>query len=147
MPTYTVQCGYNGAYGLTVTVEATTPEHACAAAVELANDNSAWRSHDGVSETYIDAIGEGEDDPWIDGFRSALPIPLAFTETAVVAGYAATRAGDLVSLVRRLLNKIRHSASSPSAATAADELRIEGLALLDAIDREDAYPACSTAPG
>lgn len=143
MPLYTVQCGYNAAYGITVTVEAATPERACAAAIERANDNSAWRAHDDVGDTYIDAIGAGDADHWTDGFRSALPIPGALTETAVVAGYAATRADELVRLVRRLLDAIPACPPSQSAATAVAELRTEGLALLEDIGREGARDARS----
>lgn len=88
MPKYTVQCGYNTAYGNTAVVEAADPAAASEAAIAAVNDCSAWRAHDDVGPTYVDAIAEGDDvDPWLDGARSQLPIPARYTERAVTGSY------------------------------------------------------------
>ena len=77
MPRYTAQCGYYAHWHITVDVEADDLESACAAAIAEANQRDAWRSGDDVTETYVDAIAEGDDTcPW---GPDALPVPLRFT--------------------------------------------------------------------
>jgi len=81
MPTYTVQCGYAAYWANTQIVEAENPEEACEKAIEAANSDSAWRSLDDVGDTFVDAICEGEGDPW-DG---PLAVPEKFSERALHA--------------------------------------------------------------
>lgn len=83
MKQYTIQCGYNQGYGNTVTVEAETIEEACRKAIEQANDESSWRSYDGVGETYIERVVEGEhQSAWDDG-ATAVDTPPKHAEEAV----------------------------------------------------------------
>lgn len=77
MPRYTAQCGYYAHWHITVDVEADDLESACAAAIAEANQRDGWKSGDHVTETYVDAIAEGNDVcPW---GPDALPVPLRFT--------------------------------------------------------------------
>lgn len=77
MPRFTAQCGYYAHWHITVDVEADDLESACAALIQKANQRDAWRSGDHVTDTYVDAIAEGEDAcPW---GPDALPVPLRFT--------------------------------------------------------------------
>ena len=77
MPRFTAQCGYYTHWHTTVDVEADDLESACAAAIEQANQCDAWRSGDHVTDTYVDAIADGDDaNPW---GPDALPVPAQFT--------------------------------------------------------------------
>lgn len=77
---WTVQCSFASYDVNVVTVEAATPEEACARAVELANQSDGWKSLDHCGDTFVDALAEGEDvDPWAD-FVSAVPVPAGFKE-------------------------------------------------------------------
>ena len=78
MTHYTVCCGYASHYHNTVTIEADSLDEALEKAIEQAGDDPHWKSVDQASQTFVDAIAEGEDaDPWGD---TALPIPDRFTE-------------------------------------------------------------------
>lgn len=127
MPAYTVQCGYNRPYALMLTVEAESVFEACHRAVEEASGVDAWKGLDHVSNTYVDAIREGEDiDPWSrEGSR--IPVPLEHSEIAAIGGYEAARAGDLHRIVRQML-----------FATTGDlneQLRSQAAQLISEIDR------------
>lgn len=77
MPRYTAQCGQYAHSHITVPVDAGDLESACAAAIAEANQREGWRSSNHFTETYVDAIAEGDDVcPWGPG---ALPVPLRFT--------------------------------------------------------------------
>ena len=78
MTHYTVCCGYASHYHNTVTIEADTLDAALEKAIEQAGDNPHWKSVDQASQTFVEALAEGEDaDPWGD---TALPVPDRFTE-------------------------------------------------------------------
>ena len=78
MTHYTVCCGYASHYHNTVTVEADTLDEALEKAIEQAGDDPHWKSVDQASQTFVEALAEGEDaDPWGD---TALPVPDRFTE-------------------------------------------------------------------
>ena len=80
MTRYTVQCSYAAYYTNTVTVEADTLEDACSRAVAEANNDPLWSSRDVSSNTFIDALAEGDDvDLWSDAVRQ-LPVPNAYSE-------------------------------------------------------------------
>jgi hypothetical protein len=81
MPIYTVQCGYAAYWANTQIVEAESPEEACEKAIEAANGDPVWRSVDDVGDTFVDAIREGEGDPW-DG---PCAVPERFSERALHA--------------------------------------------------------------
>ena len=80
MTTYTVQAGYATFLSATVSVEAETPEEACAAAIGEADEGEYWKTIDHVGDPFVWAICEGADrDPW-NGPVSALPIHDKFAE-------------------------------------------------------------------
>ena len=77
MMQYIVCCGYASHYHNTVTVEADTLDEALEKAIEQAGDDPHWKSVDQASQTFVDAVAEGEDaDPWGD---TAIPVPDRFT--------------------------------------------------------------------
>ncbi len=80
MKTWTVQCGYAAYYANTVLVEAETLCEALDKAVEKANADPGWKSLDHCGPTFIDAVAEGDTDPW-NGSRSAVPVPARFAES------------------------------------------------------------------
>ena len=61
MTYYTVCCGYASHYRNTVTVEADTLDEALEKAIEQAGDDPHWKSVDQASQTFVDAVAEGED--------------------------------------------------------------------------------------
>ena len=78
MTYFTVCCGYASHYHNTVTVEADTLDEALEKAIEQASDDPHWKSVDQASQTFVDAVAEGEEaDPWSG---TAIPIPDRFTE-------------------------------------------------------------------
>ena len=78
MTHYTVCCGYASHYHNTVTIEADTLDEALEKAIEQAGDDPHWKSVDQASQTFVDAVAEGEDaDPWGD---TTIPVPDRFTE-------------------------------------------------------------------
>ena len=78
MNRYTVCCGYASHYHNTVTVKADTLGEALEKAIEQAGDDPHWKSVDQASQTFVDAVTEGEDaDPWGD---TTIPVPDRFTE-------------------------------------------------------------------
>ena len=78
MTHYTVCCGYASHYHNTVTVEAVTLDEALEKAIEQAGDDPHWKSVDQASQTFIEALAEGEDaDPRGD---TAIPVPDRFTQ-------------------------------------------------------------------
>ena len=78
MTHYTVCCGYAFHYHNTVTVEADSLDEALEKAIEQAGDDPHWKSVDQASQTFVEALAEGEEaDPWGD---TALPVPDRFTE-------------------------------------------------------------------
>jgi hypothetical protein len=80
MTKFTVQCGYAAYYSRTQTVEADTLDEALDAAIAEANAHDDWVSEDVSSNTFIEAIAEGDDvDLWSDAARQ-LSIPARFTE-------------------------------------------------------------------
>jgi hypothetical protein len=75
-----VQCGYAAYYANTVTVEADTLDDALDKAIQMANEDTSWKSLDHCSPTFIDAVAEGADaDLWRD-HASTLLVPERFTE-------------------------------------------------------------------
>lgn len=77
---FTVQCGYAAYYARTQTVEVDTLDAALDAAITEANAHDDWSSEDVCSNTFIDAVAEGDDvDLWSDAVRQ-LNIPARFTE-------------------------------------------------------------------
>ena len=77
MMQYIVCCGYASHYHNTVTVEADTLDEALEKAIEQAGDDPHWKSVDQASQTFVDAVAEGEDaDPWGD---TTIPVPDRFT--------------------------------------------------------------------
>jgi len=80
MTRFTVQCGYAAYYSRTQTIEADTLDEALDAAIAEANAHDDWSSEDVCSNTFIDAVAEGNDvDLWSDDVRQ-LSIPARFTE-------------------------------------------------------------------
>ena len=80
MGTYTVQCSYAAYFTNVVTVEAESPEAACAKAVAVADNHPGWDSSDYCGETFVDAIASGDVD---DPFEGGLAVPKSFTEAAI----------------------------------------------------------------
>ena len=73
MTHYTVCCGYASHYHNTVTLEADTLDAALEKAIEQAGDDPHWKSVDQASQTFVEALAEGEDaDPWGD---TTIPVP------------------------------------------------------------------------
>jgi hypothetical protein len=79
MKTWTVQCGYAAYYANTVTVEAETLDAALDQAIAQANGDPGWKSLDHCGPTFVDAVAEGDADPWIE-CQSALRVPAHFGE-------------------------------------------------------------------
>ena len=80
MTRFTVQCGYAAYYSRTQTVDADTLDEALEAAITEANAHDDWSPEDVCSNTFIDAVAEGNDvDLWSDAVRQ-LSIPARFTE-------------------------------------------------------------------
>ncbi len=96
MTHYTVCCGYASHYHNTVTVEADTLDEALEKAIEQAGDDPHWKSVDQASQTFVEALAEGEEaDPWGD---TAIPVPDHFTqngETPVVTPAALRPPGGI----------------------------------------------------
>jgi hypothetical protein len=107
VPRYTVQCGYYAHSSNTVVVDAADPPSACENAILAANDCTAWRSSDHCTDTYIDALAEGEGiSPWsANGVGSVLPIPSDYSEVAVLASRPAAAAADLERLLRGFVER------------------------------------------
>jgi hypothetical protein len=81
MTRFTVQCAYAAYYSATATVDADTLDDALDAAVQAANETSAWSSSDHSGATFVEAIAQGDDvDLWLDKAVCQLPIPARFTE-------------------------------------------------------------------
>ena len=80
MTRYIVQCGYAAYYCKAVTVEGDTLDEALDGAIETANGAADWSSADVSSDTFIEAVAEGDGvDLWDDAIRQ-LTIPARFTE-------------------------------------------------------------------
>ena len=77
MTYFTVCCGYASHYHNTVTVEADTLDEALEKAIEQAGDDPHWKSVDQASQTFVDAVAEGEDADLCD---AAIAIPDRFTQ-------------------------------------------------------------------
>ena len=78
MQTYTVQAGHTAHYATTLTVEAETLEDALDAAIARANDEPCWQATCDCSDTFIDAVAEGERaGAW---GKDSLSVPERFTE-------------------------------------------------------------------
>ena len=60
MTYFTVCCGYASHYHNTVTVEADTLDAALEKAIEQAGDDPHWRSVDQASQTFVEALAEGD---------------------------------------------------------------------------------------
>ena len=60
MTHYTVCCGYASHYHNAVTVEADTLDEALEKAIEQAGDDPHWRSVDQASQTFVEALAEGD---------------------------------------------------------------------------------------
>ena len=96
MTRYTVQCSYAAYYTNTVTVDADTLEDACLRAITQANNDPLWSSGDVPSNTFIDAIAEGDDiDLWDDTVRQ-LPVPAAYSEQGEGPQIIITVSGGMV---------------------------------------------------
>ena len=135
MKPFTVQCEYSAHHRFEATVEAEDPIAACRAAIELANDSRDWRSHCGPTPSCVVALAPGVDvDPWRDtpegADASVLPVPGLFTDTARVAGYAATRSYDLVLQLRIMLDAIGDDGRLRIDPTALVRLCATGRAIL-----------------
>ena len=115
MPTYTIQCAWNGPWAATVIVEAESPEEACETAIQQANDAGDWRSSDACGATYIDAIRPGaHNNAWPhddDGER--IEVPWDYSEPA-----ADPLVGRMAAEAERLVAAIDDWAYSPHAVTA-----------------------------
>ena len=61
MTYFTVCCGYASHYHNTVTIEADTLDAALEKAIEQAGDDPHWKSVDQASQTFVEALAEGED--------------------------------------------------------------------------------------
>lgn len=84
MTAWTVQCGYAAYYANIVTVEADTLDDALDKAIQMANDDTSWKSLDHCGPTFVDAVIEGADaDLWRDHV-SAIPVLERFTERSAV---------------------------------------------------------------
>lgn len=80
MTKFTVQCGNAAYYSRTQTVDADTLDAALDAAITEANAHDDWVSEDVCSNTFVEAVAEGDDvDLWSDAVRQ-LNIPARFTE-------------------------------------------------------------------
>lgn len=139
MKPFTVHCEYSARYRFEITVEAEHPIAACRAAVNEANGSSDWRSHDADTPSYVVALAPGVDvDPWRPdpeaGDASVLPVPGLFTDTARVAGYAATRSEDLVLQLRLMLDAIGHDGRLRIEPKAMVRLCATGNAMLADVD-------------
>ena len=140
MPTFTVQCEYPALYRTTVTVEAQDTAAACRAAIDTAGQTDAWKGIDHEQPTYIVALAEGDDvDPWTldptGADASTIPIPPVFTDVAQLAGYAATRADDLVMQLRIMVDAIGAVGAPRIEPDALLRLRNSGITILQDVDR------------
>ncbi|MBU6296601.1 MAG: hypothetical protein KGJ79_18145 [Alphaproteobacteria bacterium] len=106
MKRWTVQCTYAAYYANTVVVEADTIEQACEQAIAQANDDPCWKSLDDCGATFVDAIAEGDADPWTD-FRSSLPVPSAYCEHGTPPLVTVTVSGGVVQQVAIEGGKVR----------------------------------------
>ncbi len=97
---WTVQCGYPAYYANTVTVEAGSPEEACARAIEAANECDGWKSIDHCGSTFVDALAPGDvNSPWnSETYTSILPVPAKHRE----GGDAAVAARECIAFVERV---------------------------------------------
>lgn len=103
MTKYTVQCGFCDYNANTVTVEADSIEEACHKAIVEANDDPVWKRLDHVGDTYVDAICEGEGDPWGEGTAgSAIPVPPRYTEAGLWGREPQLNARELATVLAAL---------------------------------------------
>ena len=140
MKTFTVQCEYPALYRNEVTVEAEDPVAACRAAIDVAGQSDAWKALDCERPTYVVALAEGADvDPWAltpeGADASIMPVPGLFSDVATLAGYSATRSGDLVLQLRIMLDAIGDSGRLRIDPKAIVRLCATGKAILEDIDR------------
>ena len=61
MTYFSVCCGYASHYHNIVTVDADSLDEALEKAIEQASDDPHWKSVDQASQTYVEALAEGED--------------------------------------------------------------------------------------
>lgn len=101
---YTVQCGFADYNACTVEVEAASVEEACQKACEEASQSPDWKRLDHAGDTYVDAIGEG-DEAWDGGLGSALAVPAAFTEAALHLGPVERAARDMLATLKEIRSK------------------------------------------
>ena len=139
MKSFTVHCEYSAQYRFETTVEAEDAVGACRAAVDLANESSDWSSQCGPTPSYVVALAPGAGaDPWRDtpegAIASVLPVPGLFTDTARVAGYAATRSEDLILQLRIMLDAIGDDGRLRIDPKAMVRLRTTGRAILADVD-------------
>ena len=78
---WTIQCGYAAYHANTVCVEAETLEEACKKAIEEANQDPNWKSIDHCSDTFVDALNEGE---WSEPWDGGIEVPTEFKENAKI---------------------------------------------------------------
>lgn len=140
MQAFTVECEYSAPYRFITTVEAEDPIAACRAAVDEANGSIDWTSHSAPTPSYVVALARGAGVyPWASitegADASVLPVPGLFSDTARVAGYAATRSEDLVLQLRIMLDAIGHDGRLRIDPKAMVRLCATGNALLGDVDR------------
>ena len=102
MQTYTVQAGHTAHYATTLTVEAETLEDALDAAIARANDVPCWQATCDCSDTFVDAVAEGERaGAW---GKDSLSVPERFTERYL---HLRGRRGARSSSARHLTERLR----------------------------------------
>jgi len=89
--TYTVQLGFADYCANTVLVEAHDVPEALDKAIREGNGDADWKRIDHAGDTFVDAVAEGDRDPWDDGGASCLHVPARYTEAALHVDVDAAR--------------------------------------------------------
>ena len=147
MTAWTVQCRYAVYHARTVTVEAGTPEDACARAVERADAGEGWTALDHRGPTFVAAVAEGARAD-LRG-PDALPVPGRFTEAGeppllTLSGEASPGA---VSVERGTVRLRFERAAGTVEAGVSDEAPPPSPPLVVVGRRPDGRPAVSVSGG
>lgn len=90
MTTYTIQCIYPMFFSATTTIEAASPEDACAAAIEELNDGTDWEALDHIGPTFVERIAVGAyNSPWDAPYAQLVTVPPQYTEESACTGLSA----------------------------------------------------------
>jgi hypothetical protein len=135
-------------YRVEVVVEAHDDVGACHAAIEAANRSDSWTALDWEQPCYVAALRTGDAvDPARpvlgigDVVVADLPVPGLFTEVGRLAGYAATRADELVDKLRTLIDAIDADGGVRIEPEALVALCTVGRSILEDIGRRGLVPS------